>query len=265
MSAPVVQLAGVRVQRDAAALLDGVSWTVRAGERWVVLGSNGAGKTTLLQVATGTTVPTAGRVELLGENVAVADLDDLLPRVGWSSVAVADQLPRDERVLDVVLTATYAAVQRGGEPYDDSDVERALRLLALVGCRPLADRRFATLSEGERKRVQVARALMPDPELLVLDEPAAGLDLGAREALVRLLARLAADPAAPTLVLVTHHVEEIPPGFTHALLLRAGREVAAGPIDSALTPATLSACFGLPLDVSHEEGRWAARARLGRA
>lgn len=266
----VVRLDDVSVRRDKSTLLRRVSWTVRADERWVVLGANGAGKTTLLQVASGTTRPDGGSVELLGEPLDPgdgegADLDDLLPRVGFASAALADRLPADERVLDVVLTASYATVRRGAERYDRVDERRARTLLRQVGCRALVDRRFGTLSEGERKRVQLARALMTDPEVLMLDEPAAGLDLGGREALVRTLGRLAEDDAAPAIVLVSHHVEEVPAGFTHALLLREGNVVAAGPIDGILRSAALSECFGLPLLVfRHHDGRYTARAALVR-
>ena len=255
----VLRLRDVSVVRDDNVLLRSVSWTVRADERWVVLGPNGAGKTTLLQVATAMPV-TSGEVEALGEHVDEADLDLLLPRIGLSSAALADYLPRRERVLDVVMTAAYAVLRRGGERYDAVDEQRALALLAQLGCRSLAQRQIGTLSEGERKRVQLARALMADPELLLLDEPAAGLDLGGREALLRSLTRLAADPAAPAVVLVTHHVEEIPVGFTHALLLRKGTVVAAGPIGEALSAASLSACFGFPLFLDRHAGRWSARA-----
>jgi iron complex transport system ATP-binding protein len=259
---PVARLDRVRVVRGDAVLLRDVSWTLRAGERWVVLGANGAGKTTLLQVAAGSIRPSSGRVELLGEALDDADLDDLLPRVGWASAALADRLPGDERVLDVVLTASYATVRRGAERYDEVDELRARELLLHLGCRALVDRTFGTLSEGERKRVQLARSLMTDPELLLLDEPAAGLDLGGREALLRTLSRLAADPDAPTTVLVSHHVEEVPAGFTHALLLRDGSVVAAGAMAEVMTSAHLSACFGLPLRVHRRDGRYTARAAL---
>jgi iron complex transport system ATP-binding protein len=258
----VLRLADVTVRRGDATLLRDVSWTMHAGERWVVLGANGAGKTTLLQVAAATIRPASGSVSLLGEDVDSADLDDLLPRIGWASAAVADRLPADERVLDVVLTASYAAVRRGAERYDDVDEARARDLLAQLGCRSLGDRAFGTLSEGERKRVQLARALMTDPELLLLDEPAAGLDLGAREALLRTLTRLATDPDAPSLALVSHHVEEVPAGFTHALLLRAGEVVAAGSVAEVMRSATLSACFGLPLRLHRHGDRFTARAAL---
>ena len=259
---PVARLDGVTVRRGGATLLRDVSWTIRGDERWVVLGANGAGKTTLLQVAAGSIRPDAGAVELLGEDLAEADLDDLLPRVGWSSAALADRLPADERVLDVVLTASYATVRRGAERYDAVDETRARDLLTQLGCRELVDRRFGTLSEGERKRVQLARALMTDPEVLLLDEPAAGLDLGAREALLRTLTRLAEDSTAPALVLVSHHVEEVPAGFTHALLLREGQVVAAGPIREVLRSSMVSSCFGLPLLVFRRGDRYSAKAAL---
>ncbi len=225
------------------------------------------GGATLLQVAAGAMRPTTGRVELLGESLDPddddgADLDELLPRIGLASAAVADRLPADERVLDVVLTASYASVRRGVERYDAEDEDRARDLLAQLGCRALVERAFGTLSEGERKRVQLARALMTDPELLLLDEPAAGLDLGAREALLRTLGRLAADPQAPALVLVSHHVEEVPPGFTHALLLRQGQVVSAGPIRDVMRSSQLSACFGLPLLLFRHGERYTARAAL---
>jgi iron complex transport system ATP-binding protein len=263
----VIRLSDVTVRRGGADLLRNVSWTVRGDERWVVLGANGAGKTTLLQVAAGTVRPTSGTVDILGESLDPndddgADLDELLPRIGWASAALADRLPGDERVLDVVLTASYAAVRRGAERYDAVDEERARDLLMQLGCRSLVDRRFGTLSEGERKRVQLARALMTDPEVLLLDEPAAGLDLGAREALLRTLGRLAADPTAPALVLVSHHVEEVPAGFTHALMLRQGEVVSAGPIRDVMRSSQLSACFGLPLLLFRHGERYTARAQL---
>jgi iron complex transport system ATP-binding protein len=260
----VASLDQVAVRRGNATLLHPTTWRLHVGERWVVLGANGAGKSTLLQVLAGALRPSSGRVTLLGEALDEADLDELLPRIGWASAALAELIPADERVLDVVLTASEAIVRRGGQKYDAADVARALDLLAQVGCRLLPDRRFGSLSEGERKRVQQARAVMTDPELLLLDEPAAGLDLGGREALLRLLGRLADDAAAPVQVLVSHHVEEIPEGFTHALLIREGTVVSAGPIASTLTSENLSATFGLPLRVLSHNGRWTARASLGR-
>jgi iron complex transport system ATP-binding protein len=258
----VLHLRGVGVRRGDATLLSDVYWRVRAGQRWVVIGANGAGKTTLLQVAAAVTVPSEGSATLLGEQVDEADLDELQTRIGWASAAVADRLAGGTRVLDVVMTAAHASLARGDEVYEDYDEGRARDLLVQLGCRALVDREFATLSEGERKRVQIARALMTDPELLLLDEPAAGLDLGAREALLRRLSRLARDPKAPSMIMVTHHVEEIPVGFTHALLLRAGRVVGAGPLASVLTAPMLSTTFGLPLTVEGRDGRWTARLAL---
>jgi iron complex transport system ATP-binding protein len=256
----VLRLSGVSVLRDGAALLDGVDWAVGEGERWVVLGPNGAGKTTLLQIAAAQLYPSRGSAEILGQLVGAVDVFELRPRIGLSSAALADRLPAQELVGDVVVTASYAVVGRFRERYDALDSARAGELLSLLGVGNLTERRFGTLSEGERKRVQIARALMTDPELLLLDEPAAGLDLGGREDVVRRLGRLAADRYAPALVLVTHHVEEIPPGFTHALLLRAGRVVAAGRLEDTLTGDNLGACFGLSLSLERYGERWTARA-----
>src|SRR3954454_851816 len=262
VSDAVLSLSGVAVVRDRATLLADVDWTVREGERWVVLGPNGAGKTTLMQVASAGLFPTRGRVELLGEVYGSVALSELRTRVGISSASLGDRIPGHERALDVVVTASYGVIGRWQETYDAADTARAAELLARVGLRAFADRRFGTLSEGERKRVLLARALMTDPELLLLDEPAAGLDLGAREALLRLLTRLASDPGSPPTVLVTHHPEEVPVGTTHALLLARGRTVAAGPVREVLTGPLLSRAFGLPLVVEERDGRFAARAAL---
>ncbi len=255
----VLRLDAVTVVRDGASLLSDIHWTVADGERWVILGPNGAGKTTLLQVAASRVFPTRGTVDLLGSRLGERDVFDVRSRVGLTSSAVADVLPAGERVVDVVMTAAWNVVGRAGEKYGDDDLGRARELLVQVGCRNLTERRYGTLSEGERKRVQIARALMTDPELLLLDEPAAGLDLGAREALLRRLTRLVADPGSPVTVIVSHHVEEIPPGITHALLLRAGKVVAAGDVEAVLTGPGLSACFGIPLEVVAGDGRFTAR------
>src|SRR3954462_11564152 len=236
----VLELADVSVRRGQATLLDTVSWTVEEDERWVVLGANGAGKTTLVQLCSAQIHPTSGVAGILGEVLGTVDVFELRPRIGYTSAAVAERIPRSESVRDVVVSASYGVVGRWREHYDELDHDRAAELLVELGVGHLAERTFGTLSEGERKRVQIARALMSDPELLLLDEPAAGLDLGGREDLVRRLGALADDPYAPALVLVTHHVEEIPPGFTHVLMLRAGRIVAAGPLRPTLTSRSLS-------------------------
>jgi iron complex transport system ATP-binding protein len=258
--APVVDLDSVGVVRSGTYLLRDVDWTVQEGERWVVLGPNGAGKTTLFDVVAARAFPSAGRATVLGETLGEVDVFELRPRIGLSSANLAASVPDRERVRDVVLTAAHGVVGRWREDYEQVDADRADALLAAFGVTGLGDRTFGTLSEGERKRVLVARAVMTDPELLLLDEPAAGLDLRGREDLVTGLAQLARDPAAPTTVLVTHHVEEIPPGFDHVLLLRGGEVVAAGPLELVLTAATLSDTFGLPLQVTVEDGRWSARA-----
>ncbi|HKG51441.1 MAG TPA: ABC transporter ATP-binding protein [Actinomycetales bacterium] len=257
----VLELTGVSVVRGTTRLLDDVSWSVSEGERWVVLGPNGAGKTTLLQLAAARLHPSSGTASVLGETLGRVDVFELRPRIGLSSAALADKLPGRERVADVVVTAGYGVTGRWHESYDDLDHARATELLAVLGVAHLADRTFGTLSEGERKRVQIARALMTDPELMLLDEPAAGLDLGGREDLVRRLGEIAEDVYAPALVLVTHHVEEIPPHFTDVLLLRQGRVVAAGPLEATLTQDNLEATFGLPLSLDRHDRRWSARAR----
>ncbi|WP_315097353.1 ABC transporter ATP-binding protein [uncultured Cellulomonas sp.] len=255
----VLDLQAVTIRRGTTTILDEVTWTVREGERWVVLGGNGAGKTTLLQVASGRMHPTGGTADLLGSRLGRVDVFELRPRIGLSSASLADRIPAGERVRDVVLTAAYGVTGRWRESYESLDESRAADLLAAFGVAHLTDRYFGTLSEGERKRVQIARSLMTDPELLLLDEPAAGLDLGGREELVAALAELAGDRRSPVLVLVTHHVEEIPPGFTHLLLLRAGKAFAAGTIEDMLTAQNLSGAFGLPLVVEQAGGRWSAR------
>ncbi len=257
---PVLEFADVTVRRGEATLLDAITWTVEEDERWVVLGPNGAGKTTLLQVAAAALHPSAGLAAVLDEVLGTVDVFELRPRIGVTSAALADRLPRQERVRDVVVSASYAVVGRWTEDYQQLDHDRAHDLLVELGVAGLADRTFGTLSEGERKRVQIARALMTDPELLLLDEPAAGLDLGGREDLVATLSRLAFDPDAPATVLVSHHVEEIPPGFSHALMLREGKVVAAGLLDHVLTAENLSTTFGMPLRLTRsDDGRWAAR------
>ena len=258
----VIDVAGANVVRGGKYLLRDVSWQVELDERWVVLGPNGAGKTTLLALASAQLHPSSGTVDVLGERLGRVDVAELRTRIGLSTAMLQDRIPPDEKVANVVITASWAVVGRFRESYDSMDTARAHTLLGQFGVGSLVDRRYGTLSEGERKRVQIARALMTDPELLLLDEPAAGLDLGAREDLVTRLAGLAEDPDAPAIVVVTHHVEEIPPGFTHALLLRDGGVVASGLLRQTVTSDNLSATFGSPLKVSYSGGRFAARAAV---
>ncbi|MDN5668903.1 MAG: ABC transporter ATP-binding protein [Renibacterium salmoninarum] len=257
----VLELASVRVVRGTTTLLDDVSWTVKEGERWVVLGPNGAGKTTLLQIAGARMHPTSGMVGILDEILGAVDVFELRPRIGLASAALAKQIPEHEKVLNVVVTAAYGVTGRWRESYDRDDERRAFALLDAWGMSTFLNRPFSSLSEGERKRVQIARALMTDPEFLLLDEPAAGLDLAGREDLVQRLTALAQDPTAPAIVLVTHHLEEVPPGFTHALLLRDGAVVAQGEIAEVLTEEHLSTTFGIALEITQHNGRFSAMAR----
>jgi iron complex transport system ATP-binding protein len=258
--AAVVELAGVSIVRNGSTLINNISWEIDESDRWVVIGPNGAGKTTLLQVISAQIHPSSGVAGLLGEVLGTVDVFELRPRIGLTSAALAERIPRGERVHDVVVSASYAVVGRWREQYDELDHERASDLLAQLRIDRLADRTFGTLSEGERKRVQIARALMTDPELLLLDEPAAGLDLAGRESLVTTLGELAQDQYAPATVLVTHHVEEIPNGITHAMLLKAGSIVAAGPLRDTLTAENLTKTFEIELSLVEADGRWTARA-----
>jgi iron complex transport system ATP-binding protein len=256
-----LRLRHVSLRRDGRALLEGVDWRVGAGERWVVLGPNGSGKSSLVRIAALDLHPSAGEVAVLGETLGRTDVRSLRRRIGWASAALADALRPSITALDVVMTARYGALEPWWHRYDDADQARALDRLERLGVGPLADRTFGTLSSGERQRVLVARTLMNEVGLVLLDEPTAGLDLGGREQLVRSLDDLAADPSTPPIVLVTHHVEEIPPSFDHALLLRDGRVHAAGELASVLTAPSLSATFGLDLEVARVAGRYRAAAR----
>jgi iron complex transport system ATP-binding protein len=258
--AAVVDLAGVSIVRNGSTLISDITWEVDEADRWVVIGPNGAGKTTLLQVISAQIHPSSGVAGVLGEVLGVVDVFELRPRIGLTSAALAERIPRGERVHDVVVSASYAVLGRWREQYDDLDHERADELLAQLRIDALADRTFGTLSEGERKRVQIARALMTDPELLLLDEPAAGLDLAGRETLVNTLGELAQDHYAPASVLVTHHVEEIPIGITHAMLLKGGKIVAAGALRDTLTAENLTETFDVELSLIEADGRWTARA-----
>lgn len=256
----VVGLAGVGVRRDGRWILDGVDWTVRAGERWAIVGPNGSGKTTLLRIAATYLWPSRGSVDILGAPIGMVDARELRRRIGFVSAALTAEIDGRLVAADIVMSARHAALAPWWDAYSRDDAKQAERALERLGLAGLEDRTFATLSSGERQRVLIARTLMTEPELILLDEPAAGLDLGAREALVERIAGLAADPSVPAMALVTHHLEEIPAGFDRAIVLSKGRTVAGGPIETTLTGPVLSSAFGLALAVSGVRGRFSARA-----
>jgi iron complex transport system ATP-binding protein len=256
-----LQLSDISVRRGDRVILGPLNWQVLEGQRWVILGPNGAGKTTLLQICSSLIHPTTGEIHILGEKLGRVDVFELRTRIGLTSSALVEQISPDELVMDVVLTAAYAMLGRWQEKYDLWDESRAMALLTALGVRELGERLFGSLSEGEKKRVQIARALMADPELLLLDEPASSLDLGGREDLLRRIESLSKDPLAPATVIVTHHIEEIPVGTTHALLLRDGVAVAQGEVASVITDQNLTQAYGLAITVQTEGGRFFARAR----
>ena len=255
----VLRLDDVSLHRGTTRILTHVTWSVDEGQYWVLLGPNGAGKTTIARIAAARLFPSAGTVEVLGERLGRVDISELHPRIGLCSSALAGRVLSGELVLNVVLSASYGRIGVWREEYDDSDVERARALLGALGAGELAERAWATLSSGERKRVEIARALMPDPELLILDEPASGLDVAGREQLLAALTDIISGSGAPSMLMATHHLEEIPVGFTHALALRAGARMAAGPLDEVLTNPAMSAVFGLPLEITLDRGRYTAR------
>lgn len=254
-----LRLDDIHLLIGATRVLRGVSLHVEADERWVVLGANGAGKTTVLRVAALYQHPSRGTVEVLGQRLGRCDVRVLRERIAFSSPAIAAALEPRMTATEAVMTAKHAALAPWWHRYDDADRARAVSLLDRFGCGALADHTFPTLSAGERQRVLLARALMRDPELILLDEPTAGLDIGGREQLLADLADLASAPAAAPVVLVTHHLEEIPPGFTHALVLRQGETIASGPLAETLTDAVLTECFRVALRVENTGGRFTAR------
>lgn len=254
-----LDLQNVVVTRDGKDVLKNVSWRVEDNQRWVVLGPNGAGKTTLLKVAAAQIQPSSGSAEILGQTLGATNVFDLRTRVGFASSALAARIPNSESVLNAVLTASYAVTGRWKEHYEEIDERRAKRVLAEWDLDHLAERAFGTLSDGEQKRVQLARAVMTDPEILLLDEPVASLDLGAREQTVSLLGAYASTPDAPSMIMVTHHLEEIPAGFTHALLISNGELVGQGPIDEVFAGDLISQTYGLSLSVTRDGGRYSVR------
>lgn len=256
----VLELRDISVRRGDRTILGPLTFAIRPGERWVVLGPNGAGKSTLLQILATRIFPTTGSATLLEKEMGKSDLSELRTQIGICGALISEDIPADEIVRDVVLTAAYAILGRWNEAYDLWDESRAVALLTTFGVRELADRKYGTLSEGERKRVQISRALMADPELLLLDEPAAGLDLAGREDLLKRFSIFASDPSAPASILVTHHIEEIPTGTTHAIILKDGKIAVSGPIEQVITSDHISAIFELPITVIREGERFFARS-----
>ena len=260
MGRAVIELQEVSVMRGNKNILGPLSWTVNEGERWVIVGPNGAGKTTLFSLCATQIHPTKGSLEILGERLGKVDVFELRPRIGNVGTYISTALPDEERVIDVVLTGAYAMLGRWNEAYELWDESRAVALLTIMGVRELAERKYYTLIDGEKKRVLIARALMANPEVLLLDEPAAGLDLGGREDLLRRLDELAADNYAPATLIITHHIEEIPSGTTHGLLLQNGKAVAQGEITEVITSQNLTSVYGIPISVTYNNGRFSAQA-----
>ena len=255
----VIDLNNVSFARNGKTILSNVDWQVEDNQRWVVIGPNGAGKTTLLKIAAAQNHPSTGEASILGSQLGRVNIFELRTRLGFASTALANHIPNSETVLDSVLTASYGVTGRWNEQYDDVDIRRAHRVLNEWNLSEFAERAFGTLSDGEKKRTQIARAVMIDPELLLLDEPVASLDLAAREQTIALISAYATEPAAPAIVMVTHHLEEIPAGFTHALILSAGKVFAAGEIHQTLTTEKLSEGYGLGIQVDFSDGRFRAR------
>ncbi|MFM5903755.1 MAG: ABC transporter ATP-binding protein [Microbacteriaceae bacterium] len=256
----VINFNDVSLVRDGKPILDRIDWQVDDSQRWVIIGPNGAGKTSLLRLAAAQLHPTTGDAEILGERLGEVNVFELRTRIGFASSALAAHIPNSETVLDAVMTAAYAVTGRWNEKYDEIDERRARRVLAEWHLQDFADRAFGTLSDGERKRTQIARSVMTDPELLLLDEPVASLDLAARESTIKIIGSYASAPEAPAIVMVTHHLEEIPAGFTHALLLSQGKVFAAGEIASTITSEKISEAFGLSISVDSVNGRYRAIA-----
>lgn len=259
--AEVVNFSSLTITRNGQPILDDVNWTVSADQRWAIIGPNGAGKTTLLRVAAAQIQPSSGDAQILGKTLGEVNVFELRTRIGFASNALTDHIPNSEKVLDAVMTASYGITGRWSEEYEELDIRRARRVLSEWGLSSFEDRAFGTLSDGEKKRVQIARSVMTDPELMLMDEPVASLDMAAREQTVQLLGEYAKSPTAPAMVVVTHHIEEIPAGFTHALLISNGKIHSQGPIQQVLTSEKISDCFGYPMTVLSNQGRYTARAK----
>jgi len=259
LTEPVLSLRQVGLVRNGKPLLDQIDFTVEAGSSWIVLGANGSGKTSLVRICSLYEHPSRGSVELLGQKLGCTDIRNLRRQVALVSPALSDMIRPQLTATEVVMCAKYAALEPWWHKYEQADSDKAVGLLHAQQVGFAANRSYGSLSSGERQRVLLARALMSEPALILLDEPSAALDLGGREILVDRLDELAADPNSAPVILVTHHVEEIPPSFTHVLALQNGRRLAAGPIQETLTSELLSQCFGLPLTLQQHGSRFTAR------
>lgn len=255
MNAPVIELKNASLYRGDRSLLSDLNWTVNKGEHWVVLGRNGAGKTLLLKIIAGYLWPSEGRVQILEERLGAVDLRDLRRSIGWVSSALAEKIPGGDNVLEVVLSGVYATFGLYEEPSGET-VGRAEAMMDDMGLTRLAESKFAVLSAGEKQRVLLARARLADPSLLILDEPCAGLDLAAREKFLALVQTMAETGRGPTMIMVTHRVVEIMPGFTHCLMLKQGRILATGPVNEVMTDENLSLTMEIPVQLSRRNGRW---------
>ena len=258
----VAQCSAVNLWRGQTTILKDVNWQIHLGQHWVVLGPNGAGKTSLVDMLAGRLYPSRGSVEVLDETLGRVEIAEIRQRVGYASPGLSAQIPPEEQVERAVMSAAWGMTASWRESYDPVDQQRAHSLMEMFQVLSLRERPFHTLSQGEKQRVLVARALMIDPEMLVLDEPAAALDLGGRELLLGGLAELAKDPKSPVMVMVTHHLEEIPPGFTHVLVMRHGQVAHCGPLSRVLNSENLSEVYEIPLRVETEAGRFTARLEL---
>lgn len=258
----IAKLNDVSVNRGKTQILSNINWQMRSSEKWAVLGPNGAGKTTFLQLLSGYIFPASGSAEVLGETFGISDITEIRSRIGLATINMLNRIGFDETVHDAVISAVHGVTGVGLERYAELDEERAYSLMQEWSLLEFSKKRIANISDGERKRLLIARALMPNPELLLLDEPTAALDLGSRESLLNKLQNLCLKPDAPAIVMVTHHVEEIPAGITHVLLLRSGKAIASGPIDQVISSVTLSATYGVPVVVHRNGDRWFATARV---
>lgn len=256
-----ISLKNVKFVRNRRTILDDISWDIRLGEHWTVLGANGSGKTTLLQLLAGYLWPTSGEITVLGERFGEVDLRELRKKIGWVGSFLQAQVPPSQKPLDFIVSGKFASIGIFEKP-EESDYTEAAELAEKLHVGGILDSSYAVLSQGEKQRLLIARAMIAKPKLLILDEPCSGLDLVSREQLLSTLEDLGRTPQGPTMILVTHHLQEIMPAFTHVLLLKAGRCTAAGRKEEILKRDILTEIFGIPIDAGSENGRYWSRVQL---